>query len=70
MTVTMLGALAFVAVVFYYSSAAGGVADESLVNRLPLHMTPALVFYVLMLLQFSPSRSASPYDEAARSAPA
>jgi hypothetical protein len=51
MTVTMLGASGFVAVVFYFSSASGGVDDESLVNRLPLHMAPALLFYLLLLLQ-------------------
>jgi hypothetical protein len=58
MTVTIGGALAFVAAVFYYSSAAGGVADESLVNRLPLHLTPALAFYLLLLLQ-PPAREAA-----------
>lgn len=70
MTVTMLGAFSFVAIVFYYSSAAGGVADESLVNRLPLHLTPALLFYLLLLLQPSTSATASPSEAAVRSAPA
>jgi hypothetical protein len=50
MTVTMLGAVGFIAVVYYFSSASGGVDNESLVNRLPLHMVPALVFYLLLLL--------------------
>jgi hypothetical protein len=36
-------------VVFFYSSAAFGVADETLVNRLPLHMVPALAFYLAFL---------------------
>ncbi|MGH8713339.1 MAG: hypothetical protein ACREYB_04950 [Casimicrobiaceae bacterium] len=55
-TVTMLGAFAFVFVVFFYSSAAGGVEDESLVNRLPLHLVPALAFYlVLMWRQQAPA---------------
>jgi hypothetical protein len=49
MTVTMLGAFALVFVVFFYSSAAGGVDNESLVNRLPLHLVPALVFYLVLL---------------------
>jgi hypothetical protein len=49
MTVTMLGGFAFVFVVFFYSSAAFGVADETLVNRLPLHMVPALAFYLAFL---------------------
>jgi hypothetical protein len=49
MSVTMLFAFAFVFVVFFYSSAAGGVDEESLVNRLPLHLVPALAFYLLVL---------------------
>jgi len=49
MSVTMLGAFAFVFVVFFYSSAAGGVDEESLVNRLPLHLVPALAFYLVLL---------------------
>ena len=49
MTVTMLGAFAFVLVVFFYSEAALGVADETLVNRLPLHLAPALAFYLALL---------------------
>ena len=49
MTVTMLGAFAFVLVVFFYSDAALGVADETLVNRLPLHLVPALAFYLALL---------------------
>lgn len=55
MTVTMLGAFAFVFVVFFYSSAALGVADETLVNRLPLHLTPALAFYLALLWRQSPA---------------
>ena len=51
MTVTLLGAVGFVAVVFFFSNASGGVDDESLVNRLPLHMVPALLFYLLLLLR-------------------
>ncbi|HEY2863539.1 MAG TPA: hypothetical protein VGK37_07955 [Casimicrobiaceae bacterium] len=51
MTILMLGAFAFVFVVFFYSSAAFGVIDETLVNRLPLHMVPALAFYLAMLWQ-------------------
>jgi hypothetical protein len=50
MTVTMLGGCAFVFVVFFYSSASGGVDDESLVNRLLLHLVPALAFYLSLLL--------------------
>jgi hypothetical protein len=49
MTILMLGGFGFVFVVFFYSSAAFGVIDETLVNRLPLHMVPALAFYLAML---------------------
>ena len=51
MTVTMAGGLGLVFVVYFFSSAAGGVDDESLVNRMPLQMVPALVFYLALLLQ-------------------
>jgi len=51
MTVTMISALGFIFIVYFFSSAAGGVEDESLVNRLLLHMVPALAFYLALLLQ-------------------
>lgn len=60
MTVTMLGACAFVFVVFFYSSASGGVDDESLVNRLLLHLVPALAFYLSLLLLKPPLTTAQP----------
>jgi glucose-6-phosphate-specific signal transduction histidine kinase len=50
MTLTMLGGCAFVFVVFFYSSASGGVDDESLVNRLLLHLVPALAYYLSLLI--------------------
>ena len=50
MTVTLAGGLGIVFVVFFMTSAAGGVDDESLVNRLPLHMVPALCFYLALLV--------------------
>jgi hypothetical protein len=63
MTITMLGAFGLVFVVYFMSTAAGGVDDESLVNRMPLHLTPALMFYLALLLQEAPqarpARSAS-----------
>ena len=63
MTTTMLGAFGLVFVVYFMSTGAGGVDDESLVNRMPLHLTPALVFYLALLLQEAPpartTRSAS-----------
>lgn len=68
MTVTMLGAFAFVFVVFFYSSAAFGVADETLVNRLPLHMVPALAFYLALLWRQAPARTSGVDSTAARQA--
>jgi len=59
MTVTMLGAFGFVSVVFFYSNAALGVADETLVNRLPLHLVPALAFYLALLWQQAPESVAA-----------
>jgi hypothetical protein len=58
MSVTMLGAFAFVFVVFFFSSAGGGVDDESLVNRLLLHLVPALAFYLVLLWRKRPRRAA------------
>ncbi|MEO5700697.1 MAG: hypothetical protein ABIR61_09405 [Casimicrobiaceae bacterium] len=51
MSVAMLGGIAFVAVVFFFSNAGGGVDDETLVNRLLLHLVPALAFYLLLLVR-------------------
>jgi hypothetical protein len=68
MTVTMLGAFAFVFVVFFYSSAAFGVADETLVNRLPLHMVPALTFYLAFLWTQAPARTSGVQSAAPRQA--
>lgn len=59
MTVTMAGAFAFVGIVFFYSTAGGGVADETLVNRLPLHLVPALAFYLALLWRESPRPAAA-----------
>ena len=58
MTVTMLGASAFVFVVFFFSSAAVGVAEETLVNRLPLHLAAALAFYLALLWRRAPADAA------------
>jgi len=68
MTVTMLGAFAFVFVVFFYSSAAFGVAEETLVNRLPLHMVPALAFYLVFLWRQAPQRVSGDESVPARQA--
>jgi hypothetical protein len=53
MTVTMLAAVAFVGVVFFFSSASGGVRDESITNRLVMHAVPAFVFYIALILRSS-----------------
>jgi hypothetical protein len=50
LTMTMVAAMGLVGIVFFFSTAAIGVADETLVNRLPLHCAPALVFYAMVLL--------------------
>ncbi|MBK6805592.1 MAG: hypothetical protein IPG84_12355 [Betaproteobacteria bacterium] len=49
MTMTMAAAVGLVVVVYFFTSAAGGVADETLVNRFLLHLAPALAFYALLL---------------------
>lgn len=51
MTVTMLAASAFIFVVFFFSSASAGVDNENLASRLPLHLVPALLFYVALILR-------------------
>jgi len=51
MTVTIGAAVAFVGVVFFFSTASGGVKDESLTNRLVMHMVPALLFYLALILR-------------------
>jgi hypothetical protein len=51
MTVTMLAAVAFIGVVFFFSTASGGVREESLTNRLVLHTVPAFVFYLALILR-------------------
>src|SRR5204862_4120163 len=53
MTVTIGSAVAFVGVVFFFSTASGGVKDESLTNRLVMHMVPAFVFYLALILRSS-----------------
>ncbi len=53
MTVTICAAVAFVGVVFFFSTASGGVKDESLTNRLVMHMVPALLFYLALILRSS-----------------
>jgi hypothetical protein len=47
----MLTAVALVFFVFFFSSAAGGVSEESLTNRFVLHTVVAFVFYVALILR-------------------
>jgi hypothetical protein len=49
-TLTVAAAIGLVVVVFFFSSAAWGVADETLGNRFLLHLMPTLVFYTLLVL--------------------
>jgi hypothetical protein len=51
MSVTMLGAIAFVGVVFFFSTAAGAVEDETITLRFLLHTVPAFVFYVALIVR-------------------
>ena len=68
MTILILGGFAFVFVVFFYSSAAFGVIEETLVNRLPLHMVPALAFYLAMLWREGSASAAGIQAASARAA--
>jgi hypothetical protein len=51
MSATMATAVAFVFVVFFFSTASGGVREESVTNRLMLHTVVAFVFYLAMILR-------------------
>lgn len=50
MTVTVLAGVALIVVVYFFTTAAWGVLNETLVNRMPLHLAPALAFYALVLV--------------------
>ena len=39
-----------IVVVYFFTPAAIGVANETLVNRMPLHLVPAAAFYALVLV--------------------
>jgi hypothetical protein len=60
MSGTILAAAAFIVVVFFFSNASGGVRDETLTNRLLLHVVPALVFYLAAILHARSIRTAPP----------
>jgi hypothetical protein len=55
--VTVLSGLGFIFVVYFFSTAAEGIRDDSLTNRLPLQLVPALVFYLALILDERSRRS-------------
>jgi hypothetical protein len=59
MTVTMLAAVAFIAVVFFFSTAASGVEEDTLTNRLVLHIVPAFLYYIALILRSSERQAQS-----------
>jgi hypothetical protein len=59
MTITMLAAMAFVFVLYFFSSAAGGVKDDSLTNRMPLQIVAAFLFYLALILRERKSQQAT-----------
>jgi hypothetical protein len=60
-TATIATGAAFIAVIYSFTSASIGVIEESLTNRLPLQMVPALAFYVAMLIADArPGRRVAP----------
>ncbi|MDQ2962231.1 MAG: hypothetical protein M3R31_03585 [Pseudomonadota bacterium] len=69
MTLTMLAATGLVVVVFFFSSAWGGVDEENLLNRFLLHAVPALAYYLALILR-EPERQAPAGEIAAQSVPA
>jgi hypothetical protein len=51
MTATMAAGAGFVVIVYCFSGAAAGVAQENLVNRFLLQTVPALAFYLVAILR-------------------
>ena len=68
MTMTMVAGIALVAIVFFFTNAAGGVANETLVTRLPFHLVPAAAFYALLLVLDGTARDAVQPSRAATKA--
>ena len=58
MTVTMIAGASFVLIVYFFSSAAAGIAEENLVNRFLLQIVPALAFYLIAILRDRELRAA------------
>ncbi len=69
LTVMIAAALGVVGVVFFYTSAAGGVDEESLLNRFVLQLVPALWFYVVLIASKGRETSDSPVEPVAAPAP-
>jgi hypothetical protein len=68
MTVLVLGAFSFLAVVFFFTQANAWTEDYTTLNRALLHMVPMLVFYVTVLFRDAvrmPAFLASPHEVAA-----
>ena len=53
---------------FFFTNAAGGVANETLVTRLPLHLAPTAAFYALLLVLDGTARDAVQPSRAATKA--
>ena len=51
MTVLMLAAFSFLIVVFFFTQAQAWAEDFTTLNRAFLHMIPALLFYIMLLLR-------------------
>lgn len=62
MTTLVMTAIAFIAVVFFFTHVSAWVKDYTVVNRAILHMVPMLMFYAMVLLWDRSSRSQPALD--------
>lgn len=60
MTVLMLAAFSFLAIVFFFTQAQAFAEDYTTINRAILHMAPMLLFYIMTILWEASSRHAIP----------
>ncbi len=61
MSATVLAAVAFIVVLFFFSTASAGVKEDSITNRLLLHTVVVFVFYVAVILRARrPQANAAP----------
>ena len=61
MSATVLAAVAFIIVLFFFSTASAGVMEDSITNRLLLHTVVVFVFYVAVILRARrPQANAAP----------